>query len=416
MLWRDVDESVPGESDLGGPKEPSRVGAFVATALVAGVLGLALLFGGDVVRAREAVRRTAGPPPIVQPAPTAALLEERVVERRFTGPTDLVERLADVPELGDVVRVADRFGRIGGDVVLDRKIIRREPKLVPLTRATVDTKFDHGAEDYGVAFGGIYEWENPREVPAEMRFIFPAPRGTESSAFHLTVGQTEVVGPDPKTGAYTWQGIVPASSRVTASVRYRAVGGKAYRYEPGDARAGEFRTRGIQAASVGSGSASPRDTNGASAVWPFEIQRSGPIALSFAREPEGVVARDRALRWAPLALALFAFGAWILRPERAWGATLVFGTGLALIAVASGYVVPLAALALGAAVAGIGGAKTLASGRGVFVAVSGALVALAPALEGHATLAVWGLGLLVLGPAVIRPPLKVPQRRRVYVA
>lgn len=348
------------------------------------------------------------------------LLRERTLRRQIAGTTDLVERIADAPEPGDVLRISDRLSRADGEVTLDRQIVRRVEQPIALLRSSIDAKFQFQGEVYENTFRGAYEWENSSDKPAEMRIVFPRPQGGGTlSGFHLRLGALDIVDPDAETGEYSWSGTIPPHGRVAAIVGYRKEGSRSYRYEPGAARIGglEFRTRGDRVPAFDRASLLPSDVKGASATWRLDdVQVGAPIAFAFPSMVAGKAERDRALLFAPLALGVLALAAWLLRAERSVAATAAFGFALLGIAVLAPYLPPVATVLVGAMVAGVAGGKALGSHDGAFLGVAAAGLAAAPALIGHSTLALWGLGLLVLGPALIRGRREVPVRSRAYVA
>ena len=395
----------------------------LTTALTAALLGGGLGYAARVSRERDASRLAAEPTPVVQAAPRVTIVGTCTERRVITGPTDLVERIADAPEHGDVLKVTDRLSRADGLVTLAREIVRPIESLVPLRRASLDAAlaFPGGATSrvYDAAFGAVYTWENPTDAPAEMRIVVPLPQGGgDLSGFRLQIGLLDIMDPDPDGRSYSWSGTIPAHGRVTTEVAYHKVGAGTYRYEPGGDRyeAFEFRARGDRSPTVPPTSAAPTEKKGTAVTWSRGgVQSDAALVLSYPVAPMGDAGRDRALEFAPIALAVFALGAWALRPERGALATLGFGAGLAGIAVLGPYLPATAAVVAGAGVAALLGAAAVGRSRGIFIGLLGGLLAAAPALVGNATLAIWGLGLLTLGP-VTRVRREAPASASAYVA
>ena len=128
--------------------------------MAAGLAG-GLFSARVLLQVREVQQRSAEPGPLVQHAPSVTLLDRVTSRRSITGTTDLVERLAQAPEMGDVIGVSDRVTRDAGEVTLAREVVRRVSRPLPLLRSSIDTAFPFSGETYQVAFGATYEFENP---------------------------------------------------------------------------------------------------------------------------------------------------------------------------------------------------------------------------------------------------------------
>lgn len=393
--------------------------SLATTAVLAVVLGLALFGARAAAQSRQEQSRALGPGPIVQAAPKVTLLDRVTSRRRITGATDLVERMADAPETGDVVGVSDRLTRKGGSVTLEREVVRRTARPLPLLRSSIDAAFSTKGETYETAFGASYEWENPDDKPAEMRFAFSPPEGGGTlSGLLLKINAHRIRDPEASRGDYVWTGTVPAHARVTATVSYRTEGSRAYRYEPGTGRISglEFRVRGDRVPDVLGASLAPYEAHSTAAVWRVtDVRTDAPIAFEFAPMVLGEAGHDRAFLYAPFALAVFALGAWLVRAERSAMATVAFAVGLAGIAVLAAYLPPTWAVFAGATLAGLLGGTIIGTPRGALLGLTAALLAAAPSLEGNLTFALWSLGLLALRPAVVRWRREAPVGKRAYV-
>ena len=419
-----------------------RLRALASTGAAVLVLGAALVLATNAVRDREARRRgavattakegrrAANLLPVVQFAPVAAVIEETTYRRTLVLPADVLDRLGPqgagvlAPYLGDpsaegVTSLFDKFRRSGPNVVYTRELSRRDERPVTVERARIDAVFAFRERVYTNTFSAEYDWTNPTDAPAEMRFSFPVPQHSGLlSGLNVTVrpenGAAKTVSePDPRTGTYLWSGTVPARGRVQATVRYDAEGAREYRYVLGSDRRKiadfEFRLRGDRTPRFLRDGVFPTSTNGSAATWTLrDVLSSSSIAVGFSGADAREEALARTLAWLPAVLALFALGAWIVRPERAWRAALGFGAGLLGVAALASYLPPFAAVVVGAALAAVAGTVALGTLRGFLVSLGAGLLACVFLTSIHGTLAAWLLALVALGP-ILAP--RGPRRR-----
>lgn len=404
-----------------------RLSAGLTTGGVALALAAALFLAADTLRDREAQRRTAVATtaregrraadlaPVIQYAPVAAILEETTYRRTLVLPADVLDRLGPqgagilAPYLGDpsaegVTSLFDKFRRSGPNVVYTRELSRTDERPVTVERARVDAAFAFDERVYTNTFSAEYDWTNPDDAPAQMRFSFPVPQHSGLlSNFEVIVAGKSITDPDPRTGTYLWNGTVPAKGRVSASVRYTAEGAREYRYVLGSDRRKiadlRFRLRTDRTPRFPRGGVLPTATKGTAATWNLQnVLTTSSIAVGFSAADAREEALTRTLAWLPAALTLFALGAWIVRPERAWRATLGFGVGLLGVPALAAYLPPFGAVLVGAALAAVAGAVALGTLRGALVALGGGLLACVLLTSVHGTLAAWTLALVALGP------------------
>ena len=385
--------------------------------LLVGGLGVGLVAAGRLARAREIQSLVSLPGPVAQEMPRAYVIEERVERRRIVGSTELVERLAGLRAEGGVVRVVDRLSRGAGLVTLDREIVRRVEREIPLLRSSVDVAFTVQGIGYGHRFGAVVVIENLLDAPAEIRLRVPRPKGGGSlESFYLRVEGKEIR--DEVEDVLVWSETLPGRGRVAAEIGYGISGSRGYRLEfaPGRVREFALRMRADREVAMDKGTLTPSEAKSRSAVWRLnDVDPAAPIAFGFPHGAPWTVGRDRAMEFAPVSLALFALGAWALRSRRAGIASVGFSAGLVAMPALRSYVLPLEGLLIAIGLAMVFGGVALGSRRGLYVGLVGGLLAAAPALTPHATLWTWAVGVLALVP-LVRVRERIPEPARAYLA
>ena len=204
---------------------------------------------GGQVNARYANAADPNTTETVQQAPTVTYLSERTYTRTLTLPPALLRRVGEEgvqalsPYLQDptsdaVVSLRDRFTRSGQDVVFSREATLQSQEYVTLqtSRVRVALQFVNAAGGgrqsyYNSGFDGLYSFSNPLSTPATVRFAFPLPTGSGTlSGFQMTVNDKVYQAAD-LSGGSVWEGPVAGGAAVNVRVVYRHQGSRGWSYD-----------------------------------------------------------------------------------------------------------------------------------------------------------------------------------------
>ncbi|WP_424950202.1 hypothetical protein [Deinococcus sp.] len=332
----------------------------------------------------------------VQQGPSATYLTERTYTRTLVIPPDLlrvvrregVQVLAPYlqdPSSDNIVRLRDRFTRSGQDVVFSREATLQTQQYITLDKSKVsaDMNFVDAAGGrqsyYNASFAAQYSFRSPLKVPATIRFAFPLPRGSGTlSDFTMTVNGLPYTAAD-LSGGSVWEGLVPPGASVDVRVTYKHQGSKGWNYDLSQRREPvknfDLSIRTDQPAKFQRYSLFPTSTTrsafGGAETLDWHLQNAitaQNVAVVFA---QGSVRETLAklYAFAPFSLLLGALLliVWAalqrlaLAPLRLALALLGLGLGFSFGGVLTGYLTPLpaellgAALGLGLALLGLGG-------------------------------------------------------------
>lgn len=330
---------------------------------------------------RESAEATANPtpdaPPVHQFGPSIAALMERTYTRTLTLPPSFLERVGSdgvgvlAPYLSDpsaenVLRLVDTFRRSGQDVLFTRQVTRLDENPLPITRSLVRVKFRRLAgRAYDTEFEGRYSFRNSTSQPFTARFLFPLPEAGTVRDLQVTVGADAVKEPND-SGAYEWQGSLPAGEQREAVVRYRVLGARTWNYDLGSRRR-RVEQFVLEAEPGGPvryqrGSLQPASHTKDTLRWELSnVVTAQQVGIAFPRDVALREAYLQALTALPASFAVFligvvALGFWLRQmpdPGRLAGGTLLFTLGLGAAVVVSSYLGPMVGLLLGPVVGAI---------------------------------------------------------------
>jgi hypothetical protein len=347
---------------------------------------------------------------VQQYAPRIGYEAEHTYTRTLTLPPQFVDRIGTEgiqvlsPYLSDpsaegVEKLVDTFRKSGRDVVFTRELTRLDEVTIAADSADVNLKFDShrtqsGQRYYQVGFDAVYQFRNPKDQPANMRFVCPLPMGGGTvEGFYFDVNGAHITEPDDH-GLYSWKGEVPAHAALSVHAHYDMTGASGYSYLLGSEsrRIGTFHLHTVGGGLIKFAKSGiyPSSVNGSSADWNLhDVLTAQSISLVFPNADVDAQLFDKTLSLLPLAAVLFAVSAFWLRPNRAIVGLAAFGLGLAAIPVIAAYLPPASATLIGAGAAAIVGGAALGKKSGWALSVLVGVLCLVFLSGEHGALAAW---------------------------
>jgi len=322
----------------------------------------------------------------VQQAPTVTYLSERTYTRTLVIPPELLRQVRregvqvlapylQDPSSENILRLRDRFTRSGQNVVFSREATLQSEEFIPLDTSRVSAELlAVNAADrqsaYNAAFTALYRFRNPLAQAATVRFQFPLPQGSGTlSGFTMSIDGQSFTSTDLSSGSSTWEGRVAPGAVTEVRVTYRHQGARGWNYDLSARRERvrdfELTLRTDQATRFQRYSLYPTGVTGGTFGGPqtlkWQLQNAitaQNIAVVFA---QGSV-RETLLKlyaFLPFCLLggvlLVAVWGWLRRlpvlPVRLALAVLGMSLGFAVGGVLTGYLLPVPAELLGAALA-----------------------------------------------------------------
>jgi hypothetical protein len=234
-----------------------------------------------------------------------------------------------------------------------------------------------------------------------MRFLFALPQGGGTvQGFYFNAAGTRVSEPD-EHGQYSWTGTVPAGGTVNVDAHYSVTGAGGYSYVLGSERRriGDFHMVATtpQQPQYQKTGIYPTHISRGQSEWKLkDVLTSQSIALVFPRADLQGALLDKTLSLLPLLVVVFATGAFLVAPGRAFWGVIAFGLSLASIPVLSAYLLPAFATVIGSVLALVSAGLMLDSRKGWWISLLCAILCCAFLTAEHGALVAWIIAAAVL--------------------
>jgi hypothetical protein len=204
---------------------------------------------GGQINARYANTADPNTTATVQQGPTATYLTERTYTRTLTLPPALLRRVGEEgvqvlapylqdPSADNIVRLSDQFTRSGQNVVFSREATLQSQEYITLDSSKVtatlnfaDTAGGGRQSYYNAVFDGLYTFKNPLATMSTVRFTFPLPNGSGTlSGFQMSVNGQPFEAAD-LSGGSSWEAQLEGGATVNVRVTYRHQGSRGWSYD-----------------------------------------------------------------------------------------------------------------------------------------------------------------------------------------